>query len=130
MTSRSVIGILYFVNKTPIDWYSKKQSTIKIATYSSEYSSARTYAEQILSLKNTLYNLGIPIKTKSFIFEDNRSVVDSSITPHAKIHKRHIALFFYHVKDVITAKIIGYYFISRKINSADILSKHWEYTQV
>ena len=35
VTSRSVTRILYFINKTPIDWYSKKQSTAEIATYGS-----------------------------------------------------------------------------------------------
>jgi len=27
ITGRSVTGILHFANKTPIDWYSKKQAT-------------------------------------------------------------------------------------------------------
>ena len=32
-TGRSVTGILHFINKTPIDWYSKKQPTVETATY-------------------------------------------------------------------------------------------------
>ena len=61
---------------------------------------------------------------------DNRSVVDSSMTPYAKIHKRHVALSFYCVREAIAAKIIGYHFINGEINPADILSKHWGHTQV
>ena len=34
---RSVTGILHFINKTPIDWYSKKQNTVETATYGSEF---------------------------------------------------------------------------------------------
>ena len=45
ITGRSVTGVLHFLNKTPIDWYSKKQSTVETATYGSEYSSARTCVE-------------------------------------------------------------------------------------
>ena len=31
-TGESLTGCLHFVNKTPVDWYSKKQSTVEIAT--------------------------------------------------------------------------------------------------
>ena len=55
---------------------------------------------------------------------DNRSVVDSSMTPYTKIHKRYIILSFYRVREVIVAKIISYYFIPREINPTNILSKY------
>ena len=32
-TGKSLTGCLYFVNKTPVDWYSKKQATVETATY-------------------------------------------------------------------------------------------------
>ena len=32
-TGKSLTGCLHFVNKTPIDWYSKKQVTVETATY-------------------------------------------------------------------------------------------------
>ena len=32
-TSKSLTGCLHFVNKTPVDWYSKKQATVETATY-------------------------------------------------------------------------------------------------
>ena len=120
---------MHFVNKTPVDWYSKKQSTVETATYGSEYTSARTCVEQILDLRNTLRYLGVPVRLKSYMFGDNRSVVDSSMTPHAKIHKRHVALSFHRVREAIAANIIDYFFIPGEINPADILSKHWGYQQ-
>ena len=100
---------------------------METATYGSEYFSARTCVEQILDLRTTLHYLSVPIRTKSFIFRDNRLVVHSSMTPHAKIHKRHVALSFHFVREVITAKIIGYYFVPGKSNPANILSKLWDY---
>ena len=35
LTGKSVTAILHFVNKTPVDWYSKKQATVETATYES-----------------------------------------------------------------------------------------------
>ena len=50
------------------------------------------------------------------MFGNNRSIVDSFMTPYTKIHKKHVALSFYHIREAITAKIIEYYFINREIN--------------
>jgi hypothetical protein len=53
-SGKSVTGILHLVNKTPIDWYSKKQATVETATYGSEFVAARVCVEQIVDLCNTL----------------------------------------------------------------------------
>jgi hypothetical protein len=50
ITGRSVTAILHFLNKFPINWYSKKQATVETATYGSEYISARTFVDQIVDL--------------------------------------------------------------------------------
>ena len=41
-TGKAVTGILHFLNKTPVDWFSKLQSTVETATFGSEYSAAKT----------------------------------------------------------------------------------------
>ena len=130
ITGRSVTGILHLVNKTPIDWYSKKQATVETATYGSEFIAARICVDQSIDLKNTLRYLGVPVRKKAYMFGDNKSVVDSSTIPHAKLHKRHNALSFHRVREAIAAAIIGFYHIDGNENPADILSKHWGYRQI
>ena len=61
------------------------------------------------------------------MFGDNYSVVNSSMTPQGKIHKRHVVLSFRRIREAIVAKSTSYQFISGKINPADILSKYWAY---
>ena len=129
-TGRSVTGILHLVNKTPIEWYSKKQATVETATYGSEFVAARVCVEQIIDLCNTLRYLGVPIREKSYMFGDNKSVVDSSMQLDAKLHKRHTMLSFHRVREAIAAGILSFYFLSGDDNPADILSKHWGYTQI
>ena len=46
-TGKSLTGCLHFVNKTPVDWYSKKQVTVETATYGSEFVTAKTATQQI-----------------------------------------------------------------------------------
>ena len=130
VTGRSVTGILHFLNKTPIDWYAKKQATVETATYGSEFIAARTATEQIIELRTTLRYLGVPVRGKSYLFGDNESVVNSSAQPFAKLHKRHNALSFHRVREAIAAGILNFNFVDGKLNPADILSKHWGYQQV
>jgi len=130
LTGHSVTGILHLVNQTPIDWYSKKQATVETATYGSEFVAARTCVEQVIDLRITLRYLGVPIRMKSYMFGDNKTIIDSSNMPHAKLHKCHTALSFHRVREAIAARIIAFYHIAGEINPADILSKHWGYRQV
>ena len=44
LTGHSVAGIIHLINGTPIDAFSKKQSTVETATYGSEFVAARTCA--------------------------------------------------------------------------------------
>ena len=86
LTGRSVTGLLHLLNKTPIDWYSKKQATVETATYGSEFIAARTCVDQVIDLRTSLRYLGVPIRDKSFVFGDNKSMVDSATIPHSKLH--------------------------------------------
>ena len=130
ITGRSVTGIIHLANKTPIDWYSKKQATVETATYGSEFIAACICVDQSINLKNTLRYLGVPVCKKAYMFGDNKSVVDSSTIPHAKLHKHHNALSFHRVREAIAGAIIGFYHIDGNKNPADILSKHWGYRQI
>jgi hypothetical protein len=129
-TGRSVTGILHLINKTPFDWYSKKQATVETATYGSEFVAARICVEQIIELRTTLRYLGVPLRQKSYMFGDNQSVVNSSMQVHAKLHKRHTMLSFHRVHEAIAAGIVHFHHIPGQCNPADILSKHWGYSQV
>ena len=99
-TGRSVTGCLHFVNHTPIDSYSKRQATVE------------------------------PIKSKSYLFGDNRSVVTSSTLPHSTLGKRHNILAYHRVKEAIASKVLAYHWIRTGYNLSDMLSKHWDHPSV
>jgi hypothetical protein len=123
VTGRSVTAILHFLNQTPMDWYSKKQATVQTATFGSEFIAARTTIDQIIDLRMTLCYLGIPIQEKSYVFGDNKTIIDASSTPHAKLHKRHNALSFHHVREAVTSKyVLTIFHLLGEYNPADILA--------
>jgi hypothetical protein len=130
ITGRSVTGILHFCNQTLVEWFSKRQACVQTATFGSEFVAARIAVDQIVDLRDTLRYLGVPIKTRSFLFGDNQAVVNNSVIPHSTLSKRHNALSYHRVREAIAAGMVNFYWIDGKVNPADIVSKHWAYPQV
>jgi len=130
ISGKSVTGILHQLNKTPIDWYSKLQSTVEMATFGSEHVAARTCTEQVIDLRLTLQYLGVPINGPTMVLGDNESVINSAAIPHSKMHKRWVTLSCHQVRYAVAAGTINIHHISGKKNPADILSKHWDLPSV
>jgi hypothetical protein len=56
-----------------------------------------------VDLWTTLWYLGVPIRDVSYMFGDNKSLVNSSTQPHSKLQKRHNALSFHRVHEAIAS---------------------------
>ncbi len=125
ITGHAATGILHLVNGNPVDWYSKCQATVETATYGSEFVAARIATNQVIDLRTTLHYLGVPVKSKSYMCDDNRSVVTSATIPHSGLNKWHNALSYHLVREAIAAKILAFFHMDGKKNSANVLSKHW-----
>jgi hypothetical protein len=64
------------------------------------------------------------------MFGDSKFVVDGSMQLNAMLHKQHTMLSFHHVRENVASGILGFYFLPGDDNPADVLSKHWGYTQI
>ena len=84
-TGASLTAYIHFCSQTPTDWYSKKQATVETATYGSEFVASKTSTEQIMDLRYTLRYLGVPIKSKSYMFGNNKNVVTSAALSHSTL---------------------------------------------
>ena len=91
---------------------------------------ARIAIDQIIDYQLTLRYLGVPIEDRTYMFGDNKSVIDSSMTPHFQLHKRHNALSFHRVREAVASKIVNFVHIDGNINPEDMLSKHWGYQRI
>ncbi len=108
MTGRSVTSILTLINKTPVEWYAKKQATVKCATSGSEFIATRICIDQAVDFRITLWYLGVPLHGTS-MFGDNNSVIESPSTPVTSLHKKYHALSFHCIREAITSDIIKFY---------------------
>jgi hypothetical protein len=121
LTGKSVTGVLHLCNGTLVEWYSRRQATVETATFGSEFTAARIHVDQIIDFRTTLGFLGVPVTNKSYMFGDSQAVVSNSTVPHSSLNN---ALAYHRVGEIISAKILGYYWIDGKRNPADIVSKH------
>ena len=92
VTGRSVTGLILMLNKTPIDWFSKKQLSVESATYGLEFVAARIGTDKIVEMRYMLRMLGVSVEGPSVMFGDNLAVVNSASIPEATLKKRHKAL--------------------------------------
>ena len=130
VTGRAVTGVLHYINQTPFEWYCKKQATVEAATYGSEFVAGKIATQQAVASRITLRYLGVPVQGPTYMFGVNASVVTSSTQPHSPLKKRHHALAYHYVREAVAAGIISFHHMSGETNPADILTKHWAYSQI
>ena len=131
VTGMAVTACLHIVNATPSHWYTKRQATVETATYGSEFVAARIATDQIIYLRYTLMYLGVPVRSKSYMFGDNESsVVDSASIPTSTLSKKSTLASYHRVREAIATGYLQFNCKHGKSNPADILSKHWEFANI
>ena len=127
VTGKSITGIVHFVMQTPVEWFSKLQSTVETATFGSEFVAARIATEQIMDIRYTLMAMGVPVEQTSWLLGYNGSVIMQSTIPHSVLKKRHNALAYHKVRWAIAAKIMKFCKVAGTENIADVLTKFLQY---
>ena len=118
------------VNSTPSHWHTKRQATVETATFGSEFVAAGIATDQNIDLRHILMYLGVPIRSKSYMFGDNKSVVDSASIPRSTLSKKSTLASYFRVREAIAAGYLQFNWKDGTSNPADILSKHWELASI
>ena len=120
VTGRAVTGMLETCTCTPSHCHTKRQATVETATFGSEFMAARIATDQIIDLRHTLMYLGVPIRSKSYMFGDNKSVVDSSSIPTSTLSKKSTLSSYHRVREAVAAGYLQFNWKDGKSNPADI----------
>jgi hypothetical protein len=123
LTRRSQTGILIYLNRAPILWYSKAQNTVESSTFGSEFIAMRIGVEMIEALRYKLRMFGIPIEGPANVFCDNKSVVTNSTIPTSTLKKKHNSIAYHRVRESVAANIIRIAKVHSKENLADLFTK-------
>jgi hypothetical protein len=122
-TRRSHTGVLIFVNRAPILWYSKRQSTVETSTFGSEIIALRIAIEMVEGLRYKLRMMGVNIDGPCDMFCDNNSVVQNVSRPESPLKKKHNSVAYHKARESIAAGIIRIAKEDGTTNIADILTK-------
>jgi len=122
LTRRSVTGIIVFINNTPIRWMCKRQKTVETASYGSELVAARMAVELIMEMRYQLRMLGVDLEGPAMLLGDNMSVVLNTTVPSSVLKKKHNAVAYHRVREVIAMSVVKFSHISTDDNLADLLT--------
>ena len=93
---KSRTGVLIFVNKAPVYWYSKQAPGVETSTFGAEFYALRTAVEMVKSLRYKLRMFGIPIDGPANVFCDNEAVYKNTSMPASVLNKK-VHLIAYHM---------------------------------
>jgi hypothetical protein len=96
---------------------------VETSTFGSEFIVAKIAVEQIESLRYKLRMFGIPVDGPANVYCDNNSAVINSTKPESTLKKKHNAIAYHKVREVIAQGIIRMAKEPGVTNLADILTK-------
>ena len=111
------------INKTVVYTYSKRQNTVESSTYGSEFVAGRIAVEKILEYRYECRMLGMRIDTPAILLMDNEAVVKNTCLPSSTLKKKHNAIAYHKVREVVAAEIVLLAHIKTDFNKSDILTK-------
>jgi hypothetical protein len=123
LTRRSTTGIIFFINGSPISWYSKRQNTIESSVFGSEFVALKIAIEMNEALRYKLRMMGIPINESTNCFCDNKSVVTNAIIPQSTLQKKHNMIAYHKVRESVASTAVRIAHEPGKFNLADCLTK-------
>ena len=123
VTHRSQTGILIFLNRTPIIWYSKRQNTVETSTFCSEFIAMKTADEQIESLRYKLRMFGVPLEGPTNVFCDNEAVFKNASQPDSTLKKKHTSICYHRCREAVACRTIRIAKEGTLTNLSDLFTK-------
>jgi hypothetical protein len=123
VTRRSYAGVIIFVNRAPILWYSKRQNAVESSTFGSEFVAMRIAIDSIEGLRYKIRMMGVPIDGPRRMFCDNNVAVLNTTNPESMLKKKHAAINYHRAREAIAAGTIMVAKEDTSTNIADIPTK-------
>ena len=115
--------MLIFINRAPIVFFSKKQATVEVSTFGSEFIASRIAIEMIESLRYKLRMFGVPLNGPTNMFMDNEAVYKSASIPESTLKKKHLSIAYHRCREAVAAGTIRIAKEGTETNLADLFTK-------
>jgi hypothetical protein len=123
LARRSRTGFFIFLNSAPIQWMSKKQSTIETSVFGAEFVAMKQGMEALRGLRYKLRMMGVAINGPSYIYGDNMSVIHNTQRPESMLKKKSNSVCYHACRESVAMgeSITGH--VKTNDNVADIATK-------
>ena len=120
---RSQTGILIFLNKAPIHWYSKMQPSVEASTFGAEFCAMKTAVEMIEGMRYKLRMFGVPIDGPCNVYCDNEAVYKNTAIPESTLRKKHHSIAYHRCREAVAAGTIRVHKQGTERNLADLFTE-------
>jgi hypothetical protein len=123
VTRRSRTGVLVFLNRAPIVWYSKKQASIETSSFGSEFTAMKVGVEISEGLRYKLRMMGVPLTGSTQVRADNMSVIKNTSLPESTLKKKSNSIAYHYVRERAASGAVAINYEHTRSNLADMLTK-------
>ena len=99
VTFCSHTGVLIFVNRAPIFWFSKFYNNLESSTFRSDYIVMRQAIGYIFALRYKLRMMVFSFEGSTNVFCDNNDVVINSTRPESTLKRKHNSVAYHRVRE-------------------------------
>jgi hypothetical protein len=123
VTRRSQTGILIFINKAPITFYSKRQNSVETSTFGSEFTACKQAVELVKALRYKLRMFGIPIEGPASMYCDNEAVYKNVAIPSSILNKKMHGISYHYCREAVAGGICRIAKEDTETNLSDLFTK-------
>ena len=122
-TRRSQTGILMFINKAPVIFYSKRQNSVETSTFGSEFTACKQAVELIKALRYKLRMFGVPLDGPANMYCDNEAVYKNIAIPSSVLNKKMHGISYHYCREAVASGICKIAKEDTLTNLADLFTK-------
>ena len=123
MTGKSITGIIIFIGRTPIHYYSKRQSLVQTSTFGAEFIAIKSAVEEAITIRYYLISMGVKVEKATVIYSDNLNAIRNTMNPESPLKKKYLALAYHFFREHYNAGVVKIWKIDTDDNFADPFTK-------
>ena len=123
MNHRSHTGIIIYLYRATIIWYSKEKAAVKSSTFLSGMRDMWTGMELTKGLHYKLSILDVLVDEPTLVFCDNKLVGTNMSVPTSTLAKKYLSICYHALREAVAAGIHQIMHIAGEFNTADVLTK-------
>ena len=123
ITSHSRTCFIVHLNSAPIYWFSKKQTSVEISSFGSEFITMKKNCEYLRGLRYKLQMMGMPCEVSAYVYGDNQLVLANTAVPESTLKNKSSSLVCHLIREGVALDEWRTAYVNTHDDGADLLTK-------